>query len=448
MDIQSAKKNLKSVPRRPGVYRYFDAFGTILYVGKALSLRDRLSSYFLKNVHPKTAELIKAADHFEYTETGSEFTALLLEAKLIKLHRPKYNVSFRDDKSYLYIFISTKEEFPKVFLTRRPKGDASDASWSVFEGFKGEYFGPFPSAYATRQILKWLRSLFPFCQQKNIGKRACFYSHLGLCKPCPAEIVQTSGEQYQALKKIYRKNISHLTRILEGSISNVSEELEKEMKHYAKNEEFEKAQHVRNQTERLKYLLEEHFRTSVFLDNPNFYVDTQKEATGELREILREQGLMVEPISKLECFDISNFQGHSSVASQVVFVDGVANTDLYRRYRIQLDGKPNDFAMMREAISRRLTHTEWSLPQLLIVDGGKPQVSTIFELLKEKNIQLPLIGLAKRFETIVLVKDGKLIEVKLPRRSPAIKLLQQIRDEAHRFAITYHRKVRGKKFTK
>jgi excinuclease ABC subunit C len=447
METETLKALVSKFPRRPGIYEFSDSTGRVLYVGKALSLRDRLTSYYQSDAPIKTQEMVKNAQTVAVVETGSEFTALLLEARLIKLHRPRYNVIFRDDKSYLYIFISLGEEFPKVFLTRRPKTEQFDSGESRFEGAKGEYFGPFPSSGTVRSILKWLRRLFPFCMQKKTGTRPCFYAHLGLCSPCPSAIAKTSGAEYEQLKKNYRLGIFRLKRILDGHLEKVVAELTGEMKELSKDERFEEAAEIKFRIERLSWLLTKPIKTQTFLENPNFYGAHQHEAVESLRQLLVEYGLKLASLEKIECFDISNFAGTSAVASQVVFLGGVAEKDLYRRYRIKIDGRPNDFAMLSEAISRRLKHTEWELPQLLIVDGGKPQVSTIHELLRKEHVSLPLIGLAKRFEKIVLIKDHKLIEIELPRRTPALQLLQQIRDEAHRFAITYHRKVRKKAFT-
>ena len=433
MEKDSAKRRLTTVPRRSGVYKFKDAKGVVLYVGKALSLKDRLSSYFQKNLLPKTAEMVAKAENFSYIETGSEFTALLLEAKLIKLYRPKYNVIFKDDKSYLYIFISITDEFPKVFLIRKPKN---------LPAHRGAYFGPFPSSSTTDQILKWMRSLFPFCQQQKIGKRPCFYSHLGLCTPCPGQIVKTTGEEYQQLKHTYRQNIFRLKRILEGKIDAVVRDLTREMHSLSKQQAYEEARAIRDRINKLQWLLHQPLKTATFLENPNYYFEEQAMAISTLRSLLGKHGLPTQKLHRIECFDVSTISGVQSVASQVVFIDGIPEKSLYRRYRIREGSKPNDVGMLTEAIKRRLGHPEWELPDLLMVDGGKAQVSVVAKLLRDEQLVLPLLGLAKRFEKIVFLKGTVFSEITLRRKEAALKLLQQIRDEAHRFAITYHRKLR------
>ncbi len=433
------RTKIATAPARPGVYLYKDKLGVVLYVGKALSLKDRLTSYLQKDIPSKTAQMLYLATTVSWIETGSEFEALLLEARLIKSYRPKFNVVFRDDKSYLYIFISLGEEFPKVFLARMPKNSTKT---QLFNDLKGEYFGPFPSSRTTKQVLKWLRRAFPFCQQTKLNNRPCFYSHLGLCKPCPSFIIKQPPEAYKNLKKIYRTNVLRLKRILEGKFDSVTQGLEKEMRALSKVERFEEAQAIRNQLRRLTWVLHQSNSTAAFLENPNFYFETQKKAVDELVTVLKQHGVAITRADRIECFDVSTFQGTSSVAGQIVFIDGIPEKKWYRRYKIIHGGKPNDVAMLRETISRRLKHNEWPLPDLLVVDGGKPQVSTINQLLNELKITLPLIGLAKRLEQIVVANTHGFTIVTLPRKQKAIKLLQQIRDETHRFAIIYHRKRR------
>jgi excinuclease ABC subunit C len=246
------------------------------------------------------------------------------------------------------------------------------------------------------------------------------------------------------LKKEYRVNIFRLKHILEGNFQGVEREIEREMAVRAKSEDFEGAQILRDRLERFRGVLKNEQHTSAFLDNPNFYFDRQRKALDELRQILQTHGVEISKLRRIECFDISTFQGNFSVASQIVFIDGVPEKKWYRKYRIKIDGKPNDVAMMRETLSRRLKHPEWEMPDLVIVDGGKPQVGTIGKLFAENKVAIPLIGLAKRWEQIVIPAGQRFTQVNLLRRSTALQLLQQMRDEAHRFAITYHRLRRGK----
>ncbi len=435
----------KKLPQRPGVYFYKNEDGKVLYIGKALSLRDRVTSYFQNDISSKTVELLHHADSISYIETGSEFEALLLEARLIKLYKPRYNIALRDDKSYLYIFISTGEEYPKVFLTRKPKSlPAKLNRRENYEGLKGEYFGPFPSGRSCAQILRWLRRIIPFCQQKTQNKRPCFYSHIGQCYPCPSYIVKQPESAIRLLKKEYRTNIFLLRKILAGSIELVTRDLEKEMRTLSKDENFEAAARIRNQIQRLVWLFKNSPHTGEFLSNPNFYFEKQQEASALLVNTLQRAGMTIQKSGRIECFDVSTLQGNYSVASQVVFINGVPEKAWYRRYRIKIDGKPNDVAMLTEAIGRRLKHPEWGMPDLVVVDGGKPQVSTISKLLKERPENIALIGIAKRLERIVVLNDGIFKELALSRKNPGLQLIQQLRDEAHRFALKYNRKRREK----
>jgi len=432
-------------PKRPGVYRYLDDTGRVLYVGKALQLKDRLKSYFQSDVSTKTRQMISLARSVDWIETGSEFTALLLEARLIKLHQPHYNIALRDDKSYIYVFISTGEEFPIVVLARKPKQDAVKGKWKIYENLKGEFFGPYASSRVTHELLRKLRRVIPFCQQKSGSKRVCFYHHLGLCTPCPAGIRKTTGTEYQQLKRHYRSQIRKLTQILSGKLDLVQKELTQEMRAFAQNLEFEKAQSVKRQLRRFEWLLSYHDTTSSFLGNSNFYFNEQHKACNELQRLLKNNGIELNFPHRIECFDISNFQGADSFASQVVFIDGVPEKKDYRIYRMRIEGKPNDVAQLAEAVNRRLTHREWPYPDLLIVDGGKPQVSTIRKLLLENTTKLPLIGLAKRNEQIILPEDNGFATISLGRSHQALQLVQAIRDEAHRFANSRHRAAQRKR---
>lgn len=432
MEKADFRSRIDEYPRRPGIYFFTSPARTVLYVGKALSLYDRLNSYFRDDLDRKTHLMVSRAVKISFIETGSEFEALLLEAAYIRKFLPHFNVSLKDDKSYIYVLI-TRERFPKVFVTRKPR----TGSFGSSKDKAGAYYGPFPSAKTTRGILKQLRRIFPFCQQKDL-KRACFYSHLGVCKPCPAEIIKLPQNQVQEQTRVYQKNISALKKIFSGKLAWVRQNLEKQMTELARSEQFEEAARTRNQLERLRYITQDR-HTQSFMENPNFYFVVQKQATVELRKLLRPYFPRLKPLKKIECYDISTLQGKFSVGSQVVFVDGVPEKGLYRRYRMKTHGKPNDVAMMEEMVTRRLQHAEWSLPDLIVVDGGKPQVAQVVALLNKQKKVIPVSGLAKRLEQIVLLHNSHFVEVALPRTHKALQLLQQLRDESHRFAITYHR---------
>lgn len=430
------------MPEKPGVYMYLDNNGTIIYVGKAKNLKSRVSSYFVNSnlLGEKTRVLVSQIHKIKIVEVESELESLLLEVFYIKKYEPRYNVRMTDGKSYPLICVTMKNEYPTLLFARHP-----DEKNSV-------YFGPFPNSGSVKLVLKTIRRVFPFVSVRNHPKRVCLYHHLGLC-PCPP--VFDSPE----LKKEYRKNIRQIIRILEGESQKVLKDLEKEREQASKNEEFEKAAELQRRIQALQYITQPFHRPFEYDINPNLRTDLREKELKELRLILEHNGYTFEkPIKKIECYDISHIQGTNTTASLVVFIDGERDSSLYRRFKIRLEKTPDDFASMQEVLTRRLKHTEWEYPDLFIVDGGKGQVSSTLEVFKEKGIEIPLIGLAKRIETIVIPLDHPKVnsdnlptkdkdrfrEVVIPHSVGAIKLLQRIRDEAHRFAITYHRNLRSK----
>lgn len=431
----------QSLPRRPGVYQFKNEKGKVLYVGKALSLKDRVTSYFASFADHKQQRLVEDSTLIDTIETASDFEALLLEANLIKLHRPKYNVSLRDDKSYLYIFVSTGEEFP-VVVTCRQSDITMQGKFVVFDGLKGQVFGPYPSASTVRTVLKQLRRIFPHCQQKRIGKRACFYSHIGLCRPCPSDISKKEGTEQTELKKIYRRNVLSIKRILEGKLVGVEKELEKTMNRCAKQQRYEQAAQTRNQLDRLRFLQQSNDITP-YLEDAAFYASSQMSATEELKTVLAPYFVHLPDLRRIECFDISHLGTTGPVGSQVVFVNGIPEKGEYKRYHIKTAIAPNDAACMREMLTRRLNHQEWDTPNLIVIDGGKPQLSIVLQLMEKMNKTVPAIGLAKRNEQLVIKTPNQFMMVSLKRSSPALKLVQQLRDEAHRFANTFQRKTRA-----
>jgi len=455
---------LDKLPQSPGIYLFTSKEGQIIYIGKAINLRERVKAYFtLKGLGGKTKTLVSEIDKVDHIKVESEFEALLLEAALIKKIQPKYNTRLRDDKSPLYIKITTADSFPKVLTVRRENDGRSS------------YFGPFPSARTTREVLRFLRRIFPFCQQKKISQRACFYSHLGLCCPCPSkiqdlrtipgierkkfrelalakrecvspEILKTKAnkaKEYERLKKIYRQNIFRLKRVLEGKSKQVLKNLTKEMEQVAKEENFEEAAMLRDKIEKLNYLTQERMSTSLYLANPEILEEKRGEELKELTKALK-QVKPVRTVRRIEAYDVSNIQGRQATGSMVVFVNGEAEKDSYRRFRIKLGQEPNDVGMIKEVLERRFNHPEWEYPDLILIDGGKGQVSAALTTLKEKRLKIPVIGLAKRLEEVIRIENGEWKMEKLEDSSRALNLLKRIRDEAHRFALSYHRKLRLK----
>jgi excinuclease ABC subunit C len=449
--LQYSRSQYLSLPTQPGVYRFLDGTKSILYVGKAKDLKSRVSSYFTNSTDlgEKTRVLVSQIETIDTTVVESELESLLLEAYFIKKYHPKYNIRMADDKSYPLIKITKKDDYPSVLFARK------------MDDPRSSYFGPYPNSGAVKLVLKTLRRAFPYTSTLNHAKRVCLYHHLGLC-PCPP--IFNSPE----LKKEYRKNIFNIIRVLEGKSQMVVKDLTKEMEELSENERFEEAAELKRKINALKIITEPAHRPFEYDVNPNLRSDIREKELEGLRTALKEKGLPLKKLERIECYDISNIQGTNSTGSLVVLTNGEIDKSQYRKFKIHLDGKPNDFAMMQEMLERRLKHDEWASPDLIIVDGGKGQLSSALEAMKKKDIFFPVVGLAKREETIIIPteqvffdnsmvaenSDGGLkpygpnennfLELVLPKSSPSLHLIQRIRNEAHRFAITYHRKLRSR----
>lgn len=405
------------LPHKSGVYLFKDAFGKVVYVGKAIDLFSRVSSYFSDYQESlKTRALVNEIKDVEVIVVESEIEALVLEANLIKKYLPTFNVRLTDDKDYLYIKV-TKEEFPKIITAR--KHELRDAK---------TYFGPFPSATTVKTTLKRLRRVFPWCSNPA-GRRPCFYFHIGLCPgPCAGRVTEEE----------YNQNIKNFVKFMQGKASDLVEQLKREMDAVSQKQEFEKAAIIKKTVLGIEYLMQPN-KSSLYMENPNFLQDQNQKGLRELRE---ELNLPTNP-SRIECFDVSNIQGKQATASMVVLTDGEIDKSQYRKFKIIILGRPNDYAMMAEAVGRRLKHKEWPYPELMLIDGGRGQVRAAkYEILKTKY-EVPLYGLAKRMEWVYPVEGAP---IKLKKSSLGLRLLQKVRDEAHRFAITYHKKLRAKAF--
>ncbi|MCL4390300.1 MAG: GIY-YIG nuclease family protein [Patescibacteria group bacterium] len=386
----------------PGVYFFKNRAGQIIYIGKAKSLRDRVSSYFTSpDLLPRTKLLVSEIAEIDHVVTQSEIDALILEANLIRKFAPRYNVNWKDGKAYPLIEITIKDKVPLVRLVRHETNP------------KARYFGPYPAGTDVVQMLRFLRRIFPFVSQKHLAGQVCLRAHLGLC-PC------------QDLSK-YPKSIKLLISVLRGQRASMQKNLQKQMAAAAKVNNFEEAAKIKAQLEKLAWLTAPRTPSWEYETNPNLTFDRQQAALSDLQHLL---GLPV--LRKVECYDISNTSGQSATGGQVTFTFGQPEKSLYRRYKIRRAAAPNDVAMMKEMLSRRLK-SKVALPDLIVIDGGKEH---LFPL------PVPVIGLAKRLEMIYLV-NGKTIQ--LPSNSPALQLLEQMRDEAHRFSRRYHFYLRSKK---
>lgn len=410
MDIKTV---LAYLPSASGVYLMKDAGGVIIYVGKAVSLKKRIQSYFRspQALDAKTRSLVKEIAKIDWTITQSEAEALLLEASLIKKYHPKYNIELRDDKSYPFICI-TKEEYPRVVVVRPNSGKDAQV--------KGRLFGPYVDARLVREALSLIRKIFPYRICRTMPKKPCLDHHIGLCvAPCVKNISV----------KDYQKLIRCVSFILEGRKDDLSRSLRKEMESCVKVKKFEQAAVLRDQLRAIGALYSS-------TKDINYFKEAE-----QLKLVL---GLKKVP-ERIEAFDISNIMGHQAVGSMVSFLNGVPDKNNYRRFRVREVKGIDDFQMIAEVVRRRYARlkNEGALfPDLILIDGGKGQLSAAKSELDKLDLAVPIVSIAKREEELFL--PGKKSSVILKHDSLGLRLVMRVRDEAHRFAINYHRALRGK----
>ncbi|WP_302575145.1 excinuclease ABC subunit UvrC [uncultured Acidaminococcus sp.] len=537
------KETLAVLPNAPGVYIMHDASGKVIYVGKAVILKNRVRSYFrpASQVSPKVRAINAHVASIETIVTVSEMEALILECNLIKKYRPRYNIDLKDDKTYPYLKITVGEAYPRMVLTRRVQKDGA------------RYYGPFADAGALRDTMKLIRTMFPLRHCRNLNaKRPCLQYHLHRClAPCTGKVSVSE----------YKQMVDAVLLLLDGKVSQLEKDLTAKMQQASDNLEFEAAARYRDSLLSLRKLAEKQkattesgdrdvvglamddsgvcvqvffIRSGKILGRDSFFLDQEiGEPGGEVladflkqyyhenhrppREILVSEDLadsdrtllsqwlsslcekpvnllvpqrglkhdlvlmavnnarknleerlrrghafggtdldaaeqlqkalgLEKPLERMDCFDISHNQGRETVASMVVFRNGAPSKKDYRRYKLRsTEGKPDDFKSMEEVVYRRYRDLE-DLPSLIIIDGGKGQLSSACAVIRGLGItpeEVPVIGLAKREEEIF--KEGAHTSILLDKMSPALHLIQHIRDEAHRFAITYHRKRLGKR---
>lgn len=435
---------LKRLPKEPGVYFHKNVDNEIIYIGKAANLNNRVRQYFHKSrlKDAKTDALVAEITDLDWIVVASEAEALFLEAELVRRYQPKYNILLRDDKSVSYVRINIKDKAPAVTITRRPLDD------------NAEYFGPFLSSSPVRKSLQYLRKIFPYSTHATLPSRGCLQTHIGLC-PGP----ETSNYD----RKKYLSDLNKLTWYLRGERKKVVNELESEMNRASKNQQFEQAAKLRNQLVALKSLQVK----IIFSDREN--LDLSKDhALQELSKLLT----LVNPPRRIEGYDISHMSGTDTVASMVVFTNGVSDKQNYRKFKMRLPGN-DDFAHMNEVIKRRLGSKNikaWGQPNLYLIDGGKGQLRSAIAARDEFGFKTPMIGLAKKHEEIVVHKyksnvvinnqvlkslkgfrvdeSDDYVRLDLPESSNIIKLLQRIRDESHRFAVSYHSVLKTGRVTK
>ncbi|MBR6678932.1 MAG: excinuclease ABC subunit UvrC [Phascolarctobacterium sp.] len=538
---EKIQQALAVLPDKPGVYLMHDAHGKVIYVGKAVVLKNRVRSYFrnLASHTPKVRAMVEKIAEFETIVTSSEVEALILECNLIKKYRPRYNIMLKDDKTYPFLKVTVNEDFPRIYVTRRQQRDGA------------KYYGPYADVGAMHDTVKLLRSMFPLrtCRKMN-PDRPCLNYHIKRClAPCAGYV---SREEYGNM-------IKSVCMVLDGRTTELERDLKRRMQEAADNYAFEEAARLRDQLQAVTRLNEQQkavtgsggdmdvigfakdatgiclqiffVRKGKLIGRDNFFLPDGGEAEEEvmsafvkqyyneatfipkeivvpylpdeeekqlieiwladkagrkaelilpqrgvkrellslandnakklLEERLRKGSLSLKddlaaaeelqlalalpnPLERMDCFDISHTQGSETVASMVVFRNGSASKKDYRKYKIvSAEGKPDDFKSMQEVVYRRYKDYE-DLPSLVVIDGGKGQLSSALEVIRGLGLHdLPVVGLAKREEEIFI--PGQSESILLDRDSASLHLIQRIRDEAHRFAITFHRKLRGKR---
>lgn len=428
------KEKLSQLPKTAGVYFHKDKHGETIYIGKAAVLRNRVRQYFQKSRlrDPKTDALVAEIADTDWIETETEMDALFLEAEMIRRYLPKYNILLRDDKSLSYVRIDFKSDYPTVSFTRRPLDDGA------------EYYGPYIHTWAVKRALKYLRRVFPYAIKRNEGALGSkLYQQIGLDPGLDSG--KTTLEQY-------RKNLRQLGSYLRGNRQTIMRDIEREMKQAAHEKDFERAAKKRNQLFELKALSKQ----IIFSDREFLDMSKDKGLQG-LSDLLS-----ISPPKRVEGFDISHMSGRDVVASMVVFEHGLPDKKSYRKFKLRVQ-QNNDFASMREVIGRRLSDKNrkaWGVPNLFLIDGGKGQLTSALDARDSLGLMtIPMIGLAKREEEIIVdsnrsvvhvneqflhsqngtVKEsGQFEVVQLLQSHDIVKLLQRIRDESHRFAVSYH----------
>jgi excinuclease ABC subunit C len=450
------KNKLNTLPKTAGVYVFFTKNLKLkiknlklecIYIGKAINIQSRVKNHFQQPSYRDNLFMDKV-EKVGYFETGSEIEALVLEANLIKKHQPRFNVVWRDDKNYFYVAV-TKDQRPIVYITHQPFDKAQGK-----QNEKAKYVGPFVEGTALKMTLRFLRKAFPYYTSKKHPKTKCTYCHLGLC-PGPELFENPPSPKASEGLREYRRNIKKLILILEGKRNAVLNSLKREMKNLSKESKFEEAAKVRDQILSLQQVMshagvieqEKIKSNSLAIQKSRDSVNYAEVNLGweKTQNILRGLLDLDKKISKIECYDVSNIQGKHATGSMVVFVNGKADKNQYRKFKIKGAKEPNDIAMLKETIGRRLFHKEWQYPEVMLIDGGIAQLNVA---INAKNINpdtrhIKIISIAKRNKDLYIEGKKDYIPLKsLPRE--IYNLILQLDDEAHRFAISYHKKLRKK----
>lgn len=405
--MDNIKKSINTFPTKPGVYYFYNNYGRILYIGKASVLKNRIKSYFIGVHDNKTEKLVSQISDVKYKITDSVLEAIILEANEIKRLKPKYNIRDKDDKSYSYIFL-TKEEYPRFFIER--------ATWKGGNTRISTKFGPFTSGLQAKEALQILRRIFGFrdCNERKFNlykkrRKSCLFFALNLCSgPCVGNID----------KKSYYRTILEIKDFLGGKKKTLIKSLEKQMSLASRYQKYELAAQIRNKLHSLAHIQD----VALIKEEKPF-----------------EQYRMIP--KRIEAYDISNISGKFATGSMIVFINGQIDKSQYRKFRIRTVSNINDPVMLAEIVARRFNHKEWPKPDLIILDGGKGQLSSVLKILRVKSIKIPVMAIAKgpSRKNYTLFKNNLAKKIYLDRL-----FIESIRDEAHRFAISYHRKLRAR----
>jgi len=440
MTIAKLKQYIKKSPDSPGIY-IFKKRGDFLYIGKASNIKKRLASY-PRTQNIRISKMLDQASSLSYKITPSEIEALILESQYIKKYKPTFNIVMRDGKQYSYVGF-TKDQFPKIFVTHQPFDSPPNSGSLRASLAKGQmlFVGPFTDAGALKTTLRLLRKIFPYCTCKQKHNNYCLNYHidkcLGVC--CLKEV---SSIKYQVLRD-YKRNIKAINDILGGKRRGLIKKLEKEMLGLGDKKKYEEAIDLQKKIGKLKRV----FENARILRDTNIRMHSND--TNALRGLKRALGFTTLP-RRIEGYDISNIQGTNATGSMVVFSDGSPDKGQYRKFKIRMKNKPNDTAMLKEIIARRLKHEEWPYPDLILVDGGRGQLNATATALKDlrfKNIDLRIIALTKnkKHKGIKIFVSGKKNAIDLNKLPIDVKsLILYIDAEAHRFAINYYRRIHKK----
>jgi len=442
MRFSNLKLNkIEKLPKTAGVYCFKDG-KKILYIGKATSIRERVKNHF----HPvkyreavilPKAKLFNRVKQIGYSKTNSEIEALILEANLIKKYQPKYNVVWRDDKNYFYLGV-TKEDFPRVFWTHQTKLKTDNLK------LKTDYVGPFVDGKSLKATLKSLRKVFPYRSCYKIPNRPCLWYQLNRC-PAPCLLKSSTDEDRifimlnKKMKKECQENAKNLMKILKEGKNPVLKDLKREMKFASKKQCFEEAAKIRDQIVALEKILA---HSKIFSPENQYRANSVMANYYDIEKWFKKILIIKKRVSRIEAYDVSNIQGQEATGSMVTFINGQPDKNFYRRFKIKISGKPDDIAMIKEILSRRFKHSEWPYPDLILIDGGKAQLKAALSVYPTPGVG-KVMALAKKINELFIEGEKEPILLKnLPRG--IFNLILQLRDEAHRFAISYHRKLREK----